>query len=115
VIAYDNEIKIGELNVHRNDIEQFGAVSREVVTQMAEGIRRKYKTDYSIAVSGIAGPEGGTPEKPVGLVWIAVSGPNGTQVIQDNFGNNRERHISRTALTALNLLRVELIKINKTA
>jgi nicotinamide-nucleotide amidase len=105
VIAYDNEIKINELGVQRKDIEQYGAVSKSVVVQMAEGIRKKFATEYSIAVSGIAGPDGGTPDKPVGTVWIAVSGPEGTTAIQDNFGDNRERHIRRTSLTALNILR----------
>jgi nicotinamide-nucleotide amidase len=111
VVAYDNEIKIYELNVSRQNLERFGAVSSEIAEQMAKCIRNRFKTDYGIAVTGIAGPDGGTPEKPVGLVYIALSGPNGTEVIQENFGNDRGRNISRTALTALNMLRKELIRV----
>ncbi len=72
---------------------------------MAEGVRKKLNTDYALATSGIAGPDGGTPEKPVGTVWIAVSSAQGTVAKQFNLGDNRERTIQRSALCALDMLR----------
>jgi len=80
---------------------------------MAVGARMHLHTDYAIATSGIAGPDGGTPEKPVGTVWIAVAGPDSVFSKVSNFANNRERNIIRSSMTALNMLRLELIK-NKT-
>ncbi len=73
VVAYSNEVKIGVLGVERETIERHGAVSREVAEQMATGVRRLTGADYAIATTGIAGPGGGTSEKPVGTVWVAVS------------------------------------------
>lgn len=110
VISYSYEIKEHELNVSKEILEKNGAVSQPVVEQMAAAIRKKYKTDYSIAASGIAGPGGGTEEKPVGTVWIAVATPE--KVISEKFlfGNNRERNIQKTANAALNMLRKELEK-----
>ncbi len=105
VIAYSNRIKERELGVNSATLEKEGAVSRQVVEQMAEGVRERYGTGYSIATSGIAGPAGGTLEKPVGTVWIAVAGKNGTYSRKYIFGNNRIRNIRRSTLTALNLLR----------
>jgi len=80
------------------------------VIQMAEGVCGKMKTDYGIATSGVAGPSGGSEEKPVGTVWIAVAGPDGTIARKFQFGNHRFRNIKMTALTALNLLRKEIEK-----
>lgn len=90
-------------------LETFGAVSQPVVEQMAKAIREKYKTDYSIATSGIAGPGGGTNEKPVGTIWIAIATPDKIFSEKFLFGNNRERNIQKTANAALNMLRKELI------
>ena len=98
-----------QLDVNEDDIMNFGAVSSQVVKQMAENIRKELKTDYSIAISGIAGPDGGTIEKPVGTTWIAVATPENTIVKHFIFGDNRERNIRRAALTALNILRMELL------
>ena len=108
VISYSYDIKENELGVSKEVLEKQGAVSQEVVEQMAKAIRAKYKTDYSISASGIAGPGGGTEEKPVGTVWIAVATPE--KVISEKFlfGNNRERNIHKTANAALNMLRKEL-------
>jgi nicotinamide-nucleotide amidase len=108
VISYAYEIKESELGVPHDIIEKHGAVSQPVVEQMAKAIREKYKTDYSISASGIAGPDGGTDEKPVGTVWIAVATPD--KVISEKFlfGNNRERNIQKTANAALNMLKKEL-------
>lgn len=108
VISYANEIKETELNVSPTLLKTHCAVSQPVVEQMAKIIREKYKTDYSIATSGIAGPDGGTDEKPVGTVWIAVATTQ--KVISEKFlfGNNRERNIKKAANTALNMLKKEL-------
>lgn len=110
VISYAYEIKESELGVPHEMIEKHGAVSQPVVEQMAKAIRERYKTDYAISASGIAGPDGGTEEKPVGTVWIAVATP--TTVISQKFlfGNNRGRNIQRTADTGLNMLKKELEK-----
>lgn len=108
IVSYDNEVKIGQLGVKPETLDAVGAVSEEVVCQMAEGVKSRLKTDYSIATSGIAGPAGGTEEKPVGTVWIAVSGPKGTQAKKFLFGDVRERNISRSVTAALNMLRIEL-------
>ena len=110
VVSYSNEVKITELQVSAQSINEHGAVSEEVVIQMAEGVCGKMKTDYGIATSGVAGPSGGSEEKPVGTVWIAVAGPDGTIARKFQFGNHRFRNIKMTALTALNLLRKEIEK-----
>lgn len=105
IIAYSHEIKINELGVSKKTLLEQGAVSEDVVKQMAENVRNRLDSDYSVAVSGIAGPEGGTNDKPVGLIWIAITGPMGTLAKKYIFGDNRERNIRRAALQALNLLR----------
>ena len=86
-------------------IIDYGAVSEQVVEEMAKGIRELYKTDFAIATSGIAGPTGGTKEKPVGTTWIAIA--NRDKVISKRyiFGDQRERNIQRASLTALNMLK----------
>jgi nicotinamide-nucleotide amidase len=108
VISYAYEIKENELGVPHDVILKHGAVSQPVVEQMAKAIREKYKTDYSISASGIAGPDGGTAEKPVGTVWIALAGPEKVISQKFLFGSNRERNIQKTADAALNMLRKEL-------
>jgi nicotinamide-nucleotide amidase len=108
VIAYSNEIKINLLEVNPLSIEKFGAVSEQVVTEMAEGARRILKTDYAIAVSGIAGPGGGTDEKPVGTTWIAIASAKKTITRRLQLGDHRERNIIRTAFAALDMLRKTL-------
>jgi nicotinamide-nucleotide amidase len=109
IIAYSNEVKENELGVRRESLIAHGAVSEEVVVEMASGIRKKFGTDYAIATSGIAGPDGGTPEKPVGTTWIAIATPEKTYALRHMFGEERERNIRRTALQALNMLRKELL------
>ena len=110
VIAYSNEIKSNILGIDRNLIADKGAVSKEVVEAMAVEARKIMNSDYAIATSGIAGPTGGTIEKPVGTVWIAVAGPESVISKLFNFANHRERNIIRSSQTALNMLRLELIK-----
>ncbi len=109
VVAYSNEIKETYLNVEHNNLLDHGAVSEPVVRQMAEGARQKFNTDFAIATSGIAGPSGGSDEKPVGTTWIAVATPDKVIAEKFLFGEERGRNIRKTALQALNMLRRELI------
>ncbi|MCF8463692.1 MAG: competence/damage-inducible protein A [Flavobacteriales bacterium] len=109
IVSYANQVKISSLEVPESDIQTHGAVSEAVVTRMAEAVKAKMQTDFAIATSGIAGPTGGTEEKPVGTVWIAIAGPNGTIAKKYLFGQNRERNIEISANTALNMLRKQLI------
>lgn len=110
VVPYHNHIKHELLEVDNSVFEQYGAVSKECVLQMAEHVKTKFHSDYSIATSGIAGPAGGTPEKPVGTVWIAVSSPEKTLAMKFIFGDDRQRNIKMTAATALNMLRKMILK-----
>jgi nicotinamide-nucleotide amidase len=111
IISYDNSIKINELNVSNEILNTVGAVSEECVLQMANHLRKKFNTTYSLATSGIAGPGGGSESKPIGTVWIAIATPNGSYAKLFNMGDNRERTIQRTALSALDMLRKELLSI----
>jgi len=110
VVSYTNEVKVNQLMVSKDDIEKYGAVSKEVVEQMATGVRDLMKTDYAMATSGIAGPDGGTEEKPVGTVWIAVADAKGVKSKLFHFGEHRGRNIRRSSLMAINMLRLKLIK-----
>lgn len=110
VVPYHNNIKHELLQVDNSVFEEHGAVSKECVLQMAEHAKLKFHSDYSIATSGIAGPAGGTPEKPVGTVWIAVSSPEKTLAMKFIFGDDRQRNIKMTAATALNMLRKMILK-----
>jgi nicotinamide-nucleotide amidase len=106
VVAYSNEIKNKLLGVHDKIIEEYGAVSQEVAELMAVGARENLGTDYAVATTGIAGPDGGSDEKPVGTVWIAVAGANGVSSKKYVFKHNRERNIIRSTHIALNMLRI---------
>ena len=110
VTSYANSVKTGILGVCEETIAKYGAVSSECVKEMAEGIRRITGSDFSVATSGIAGPGGGSPEKPVGLVWIAVSSENGTETFSHTYKNDRRRNIERFAASALNHLRIKIEK-----
>ncbi|PKP27402.1 MAG: damage-inducible protein CinA, partial [Bacteroidetes bacterium HGW-Bacteroidetes-22] len=110
VVAYSNEIKQQVLNVDHESLAQNGAVSREVVEQMAQGACRVLNTNWAISVSGIAGPDGGTEEKPVGTVWIGVAGPDGVTSQKFLFGDNRERNNIRATIAALNMLRSKILQ-----
>lgn len=109
VVSYSNTVKVNELDVMSSDIKKYGVVSQQVVEQMAIGVRKKMKTDYSIATSGIAGPDGGTKGKPVGTIWIAIATPE--KVVSKMFllGEHRGRNIRKSALLGLNMLRMELL------
>ncbi len=105
VVAYSNEIKQDVLGVEESIIAEHGAVSQEVVEKMALQACKLMKSDFSIATSGIAGPSGGTPEKPVGTVWIAIASNDQVTSQVYSFGNDRERNIIRTGQTSLLMLR----------
>lgn len=104
VVSYANEVKEKVLGVRAGDLQQYGAVSEEVVKQMAEGVKKLLKTDYAIATSGIAGPSGGSDEKPVGTVWIAVAEERGCVAEKFFFNSTRDNFIERTSNQAILML-----------
>jgi nicotinamide-nucleotide amidase len=108
IVAYHNDVKIRELNVNPETLQQHGAVSEAVVREMAENVRKKFNTTIGVATSGIAGPDGGTPDKPVGTIWIAYADEHKTIAKQLNYNKNRLLNIEYTALVALNLIRQSL-------
>ncbi len=109
VVAYANSIKEHVLGVRAESIEKYGAVSKQVVTEMAISLQSRFDADYAIATSGIAGPDGGSPEKPVGTTWIAIAAPDEVFASHFLFGDSRDRNIRRTALQALSMLRRKLL------
>lgn len=109
VIAYDNSVKRDLLEIPEEMLIKYGAVSEKVVENMAKGVIKLLKSDYSAATSGIAGPDGGTDLKPVGTIWIAVSSQKGTVTERHVFGNDRNLNITRFSIAALNLLRKQII------
>lgn len=111
IVAYSNAAKSNILGVDSATIERHGAVSREVVEQMAEGARRISGADYAIATSGIAGPSGGSVEKPVGTVWMAVATPTRTISMMRNSGTDRQQIIKRASAYVVEMLYNELRKL----
>jgi nicotinamide-nucleotide amidase len=105
IISYANEVKENILGVSADTLKTVGAVSEETVTQMVNGVIEQLKVDYAVATSGIMGPDGGTPEKPVGTVWIAAGNAAKTETLKLNFRLDRRRNIEMTAVNALNFLR----------
>lgn len=103
-VTYSNDLKIKILDVSEKTLSQYGAVSEETVIEMARGSLDNFKSDYSIAISGIAGPGGGTPDKPVGTVWIAIGTKKNVIAKKYQFGNRRLQNIERAAINALILL-----------
>lgn len=112
IVAYSYKEKENLLGISHDDLIKHGAVSEEIIAQMAEKGRKLLDVDVCVSTSGIAGPDGGLPNKPVGTVWIAVSTEKRVFKICLNFGDNRERNISMTALSALNLVRCEILGLN---
>lgn len=111
VVSYDNSVKENVLGVSRHNLETYGAVSEQVARQMAEGVRRLCGTTYGVSTTGIAGPTGGTPDKPVGTVWMAVATPTHTIAKCVQHGKVRAVNIERAASAAINMLRLEMKKV----
>lgn len=105
VVSYANEVKTGVLGVRVGDLERDGAVSQPVVEQMAQGVRRLLRTDWAVATSGIMGPGGGTPDKPVGTVWMAVCSADRLISRPYHVNHHREQNIERASQLALLMLR----------
>lgn len=110
VVSYSNDVKEEMLGVLHTDIESFGAVSEPVVRQMARGVKQRIGTDCSIATSGIAGPSGGTTDKPVGTIWVAVCTPMGTQSKCLHLGANRGENIEEATRLAMEMLYYQLLE-----
>lgn len=110
ITPYQNDVKINMLGVNPETIFEHGAVSEQTVTEMANNVRKLYHTDFGLATSGIAGPGGATPEKPVGTIWIAVSDGKVTKTKLLKLWKDREFNIKTTAIALLNLMRIRLLE-----
>jgi len=108
VIAYSNELKIGLLNVAETILQKHGAVSPQCAIAMAEGAMKRLGATLAVSVTGVAGPDGGTPEKPVGLIFIGLAAPGKSKVIEHRLGGGRERIRERSATLALDMVRKHL-------
>lgn len=113
VVAYSNDVKAAVLGVSTKSLDDFGAVSQQVVEQMATGACKIIVSDYSIATSGIAGPDGGTEEKPIGTVWIAVASADRVVSEKFVFSKERGRNIRMASLTGFNMLRKMILEDEK--
>jgi nicotinamide-nucleotide amidase len=110
VVSYSNESKTELLRVPKENFKKHGAVSKEVVGNMLDGCKERFHTDYSIAISGITGPGGGSPNKPVGTVYIGIIGPNGKIIEKHFFPGDRVRVMERTFFMAMEMLRREILR-----
>lgn len=110
VVAYSNAAKLSQLGVNPATLEDHGAVSEATARELAEGVKAAFDTTWGVATTGISGPTGGSPEKPVGLVYLAVAGPDGTLTKEARLVPDRLPHKDATAHAALNLLRLELLR-----
>ncbi len=113
IVSYSNDAKANLLGVSRDVLENPGAVSEQCATQMAEGARRALGATFGVSTTGIAGPSGGTARKPVGLVYIGVSGPGGTTVEEHNFSGDRAQVIESATMRALEML-VDAVRAHRT-
>ena len=102
MVAYSNQVKSNLLGVPADVLEKHGAVSEPVVLAMAQGVLKTIGADISVAISGVAGPGGGTPKKPVGTVWMAWAWPGGTRARLYNFNGDREQVKEQSVLAAIN-------------
>lgn len=109
IVAYSNDVKISLLHVSSETLEKYGAVSRETVMEMAAGAMNTLKTDCAIATSGIAGPGGGSLEKPVGTIWIAVAYKNEIVTVMQTGDNGRAKNVQNAIQNAMDLL-IEILK-----
>jgi nicotinamide-nucleotide amidase len=110
VVVYSNEAKVARLGVRSETLEKFGAVSEETCREMVEGMLRTSGTDCSVASTGIAGPTGGTEDKPVGLVYLGVADADGATVRRCSFSGDRDVIRTKSAFVALNMLRLKLVE-----
>lgn len=101
IVSYANEVKMNVLGVSKESLEKYGAVSKAVVEEMARGAVRVIGSDYAVATSGVAGPGGGSPEKPVGTVWMAVSDGTQTESRCYHFGTERATNIEEATKNAI--------------
>lgn len=108
IVAYSNDVKISLLHVSSETLEKYGAVSRETVMEMAAGAMNTLKTDCAIATSGIAGPGGGSLEKPVGTIWIAIAYKNEIVTVMQTGDNGRVKNVQNAIQNAMDLLIVIL-------
>ncbi|MCH7976662.1 MAG: nicotinamide-nucleotide amidohydrolase family protein, partial [Bacteroidetes bacterium] len=113
VVAYDNRVKIRQLGVSEADLEEHGAVGEPVVRQMAEGVRIALGADIGVATTGIAGPDGGTPEKPVGTVWLGYADAQSTYAVRLQLSRDRVINIRLSTTAALNLVRRQLLRTDR--
>lgn len=109
-VTYSNDMKCKMLGVQESTLKAHGAVSEEVVIEMLQGVTSRFETDYGIAVSGVAGPSGGSDEKPVGTVWVAVGSPDNIKTKRFNFPGTREINIKLTGVVALEMFRKYLLR-----
>lgn len=109
IVAYSNDVKVSLLHVSSETLEKYGAVSRETVMEMAVGAMNTLKTDCAIATSGIAGPGGGSLEKPVGTIWIAVAYKNEIVTVMQTGDNGRAKNVQNAIQNAMDLL-IEILK-----
>lgn len=108
IVSYSNEVKISLLHVSIETLEKQGAVSRETVMEMVKGAMKTLKTDCAVATSGIAGPSGGTPEKPVGTIWIAAAYKNEIATMKQEGDYGRAENVQKAIQNALLMLRDRL-------
>ena len=109
IVTYSNDVKVSLLHVSSETLEKYGAVSRETVMEMAAGAMNTLKTDCAIATSGIAGPGGGSLEKPVGTIWIAVAYKNEIVTVMQTGDNGRAKNVQNAIQNAMDLL-IEILK-----
>lgn len=108
IVSYSNEVKMSTLGVSKETLDNYGAVSEQCAMEMAVGARRVLNSDYALSTTGIAGPDGGSPDKPVGTVWMAIAGPNGVFAKKILSNGERINIIERSALMVIDMLRREL-------
>jgi nicotinamide-nucleotide amidase len=116
IVSYSNEAKMENLSVSPETLEKYGAVSRQTAIEMAEGVRKTAKTDLGISVTGIAGPDGGTDQKPVGLVYVALADKSGCDCRELRLTGNRDRIRNMTTLYVFDMIRryvLGAVRINK--
>ncbi|MFQ5987958.1 MAG: CinA family protein [Dehalococcoidia bacterium] len=111
VVAYDNEVKVKILGVKRRTLEEHKSVSYETAEEMAQGVRKLMDADIGLSDTGIAGPTGGTPEKPVGLFYIGISSHLGTRAVEHVFGGDRLENKRSAAEAALAMLKEQLLEL----